>query len=225
MPRRLRTIRVPLNSISHAILDRYKNREGKSLFPFTTQQDYNEDIKEVFKRAGLDRMVTILNPTTRRQEQKKLYEVASSHMARRTFVGNLYLETKDKGLVATLSGHDPNSDAFNRYWAPNEEVRQEMMEKLERVTDKKPVEPNTTKQAFTPVHPGSILKRQLESHGYNTKDLSMLIGSTPEALESIIAEQKAMTDNIAQGLEMVLGVSAGMWMNLQRAYDQAIKSE
>lgn len=142
-----RTIRVPLNSISHAILDRYKNREGKSLFPFTTQQDYNEDIKEVFKRAGLDRMVTILNPTTRRQEQKKLYEVASSHMARRTFVGNLYLETKDKGLVATLSGHDPNSDAFNRYWAPNEEVRQEMMEKLERVTEK-PVEPNTTKQAF-----------------------------------------------------------------------------
>lgn len=103
-------------------------------------------------------MVTILNPTTRRQEQKKLYEVASSHMACRTFVGNLYLETKDKGLVATLSGHDPNSDAFNRYWAPNEEVRQEMMEKLERVTDKKPVEPNTTKQAFTPVHPGSILK-------------------------------------------------------------------
>lgn len=99
------------------------------------------------------------------------------------------------------------------------------MEKLERVTDKKPVEPNTTKQAFTPVHPGSILKRQLESHGYNTRDLSMLIGSTPEALESIIAEQKAMTDNIAQGLEMVLGVSAGMWMNLQRAYDQAIKSE
>lgn len=220
-----RTIRVPLNSISHAILDRYKNREGKSLFPFTTQQDYNEDIKEVFKRAGLDRTVTILNPTTRRQEQKKLYEVASSHMARRTFVGNLYLETKDKGLVATLSSHDPNSDAFNRYWAPNEEVRQEMMEKLERVTDKKHMETNTTKPTFTPVHPGSILKRQLESHGYNTKDLSMLIGSTPETLEGIIAEQKTMTDNIAQGLEMVLGVSAGMWMNLQRAYDQTIKSE
>jgi addiction module HigA family antidote len=47
----------------------------------------------------------------------------------------------------------------------------------------------------------------------------------PEALEGIISEQKAMTDNIAQRLEMILGVSAGMWMNLQRAYDQAIKSE
>ena len=46
-------------------------------------------------------MVTILNPTTRRQEQKKLYEVASSHMARRTFVGNLYLETKDEERILT----------------------------------------------------------------------------------------------------------------------------
>lgn len=218
-----RTIRVPLNSISRGILDKYKHREGKKLFPFTAQQDYNEDIKEVFKRAGLDRMVTILNPTTRRQEQKNLYEVASSHMARRTFVGNLYLETKDKGLVATLSGHDPNSDAFNRYWAPNEEVRLEMIEKLERVKEKTPM-PNATRQQNNvhPVHPGSILRRQIEAHGYNTRDLAMLIGSTKELLDGIVAEQEALTMDIAQGLEMVLGVSAAMWMNLQKAYDQAM---
>lgn len=110
-----RTIRVPLNSISRAILDKYDWWKGETLFPFTHQQDYNEDIKKVFKRAGLDRMVTILNPTTRKQEQRHLYEVASSHMARRTFVGNLYLETKDKGMVATLSGHNSNSKAFDRY--------------------------------------------------------------------------------------------------------------
>lgn len=217
-----RTIRVPLNSISRAILAKYKNHKnikGNSIFPFTTQQDYNEDIKEVFKYAGLDRMVTILNPTTRRQEQKKLYEVASSHMARRTFVGNLYLETKDKGLVATLSGHDPNSDAFNRYWAPNEEVRLEMIEKLERVTEKKQ---DKTEPSAKPVHPGIILKRQLDAHGYNTKDLALLIGSTQETLDNIVAEQSGITEQVAQGLEMVLGVSAAMWLNLQKAYDQAV---
>lgn len=215
-----RTIRVPLNSISRAILDKYKshkNIKGNSIFPFTTQQDYNEDIKEVFKYAGLNRMVTILNPTTRRQEQKKLYEVASSHMARRTFVGNLYLETKGKGFVATLSGHDPNSDAFNRYWAPNEEVRLEMIEKLERVTEK---EKDKTEPSVKPVHPGIILKRQLDAHGYNTKDLALLIGSTQETLDKIIAEQIGINKETAQGLEMVLGVSAAMWLNLQKAYDQ-----
>lgn len=64
-----------------------------------------------------------------------------------------------------------------------------MIEKLERVTGKKQVETlPTTKQASTPIHPSSIFKLQLEPHGYNTKDLSMLIGSTPEVLDGIIAE-------------------------------------
>lgn len=73
-----------------------------------------------------------------------------------------------------------------------------------------------------PVHPGSILRRQIETHGYNTRDLAMLIGSTKELLDGIVAEQEALTMDIAQGLEMVLGVSAAMWMNLQKAYDQAM---
>lgn len=128
------------------------------------------------------------------------------------FVGNLYLETKDKGLVATLSGHDPNSDAFNRYWAPNEELRLEMIEKLERVTEKKQekVEQPTAKPSIKPVHPGIILKRLLDAHDYNTKDLALLIGSTQDTLDNIIAEKSNITADVAQGLEMVFGVSAAM---------------
>ena len=78
------------------------------------------------------------------------------------------------------------------------------------------------KNMVHPVHPGSILRRQIEAHGYNTRDLAMLIGSTKELLDGIVAEQEALTMDIAQGLEMVLGVSAAMWMNLQKAYDQAM---
>ena len=52
-----------------------------------------------------------------------------------------------------------------------------------------------------PVHPGSILRRQIEAHGYNTRDLAMLIGSTKELLDGIVAEQEALTMDIAQGLE------------------------
>lgn len=72
-----------------------------------------------------------------------------------------------------------------------------------------------------PVYPGSILRRQIEAHGYNTRDLAMLMGSTKELLDGIVAEQETLTI-IAQGLEMVLGVSAAMWMNLQKVYDQAM---
>ena len=72
-----------------------------------------------------------------------------------------------------------------------------------------------------PVYPGSILRRQIEAHGYNTRDLAMLMGSTKELLDGIVAEQETLTI-IAQGLEMVFGVSAAMWMNLQKVYDQAM---
>lgn len=78
------------------------------------------------------------------------------------------------------------------------------------------------KNMVHPVHPGSILRRQIEAHGYNTRDLAMLISSTKELLDGIVAEQEALTMDIAQGLEMVLGVSVAMWMNLQKAYDQAM---
>ena len=89
------TLRVPLNSIAKGILEKYQNHKGPSLFPFGFQQDYNEDLKVIFKKAGVDRMVTILNPTTRKQEHLPICDVAASHMARRTFIGNMYKKVKD----------------------------------------------------------------------------------------------------------------------------------
>lgn len=48
----------------------------------------------------------------------------------------------------------------------------------------------------------------------------MLIGCSKEALEAIIAERSTVTEEIAKELEMVLGISAVMWLNLQKAYDE-----
>ncbi len=53
----------------------------------------------------------------------------------------------------------------------------------------------------------------------------MLIGCSKEALDAIIAEQSSVTVEIAKGLEMVLGISATMWMNLQKAYDEAVNTK
>jgi len=47
--------------------------------------------------------------------KKPLYEVASSHMARRTFIGNIYKKVIDPNLVGALSGHKEGSKAFSRY--------------------------------------------------------------------------------------------------------------
>ena len=125
------TVRVPLNSIAKEILDKYSDFEGNTLFPFTYEQKYNEDIKEAFRIARLTRPVTILDPLTRESIVKPLNEVASSHLARRCFVGNLYKKVKDPNLVGALSGHKEGSRAFARYRDIDEQDRIELVKMLE----------------------------------------------------------------------------------------------
>ncbi|KAA6319825.1 hypothetical protein EZS27_030325 [termite gut metagenome] len=125
------TIRVPLNDKARAILEKYKDCEGNSLLPFTYEQRYNEAIKEAFKLAGIDRMVTILDPLTNDEVKKPLYEVASSHMARRTFIGNIYKKVKDPNLVGALSGHKEGSKAFSRYREIDEDMKKELVSMLD----------------------------------------------------------------------------------------------
>jgi hypothetical protein len=119
-----------LNKIGISILEKYKDYKGPSLFPFHFQQDYNEDLKVIFKKAGVDRMVTILNPTTRKEEHVPICEVVASHMARRTFIGNMYKKVKDKSMVGMLSGHKSDSKAFDRYWTPDDDTRQSLVDLL-----------------------------------------------------------------------------------------------
>ncbi len=125
------TVRVPLNAIAREILAKYADYAGPSLFPLMAEQQYNKAIKRIFLAAGLKRRVTILNPLTREAEQRQIWEVASSHMARRTFVGNLYKQVKDPNLVGALSGHKEGSKAFARYRDIDEEMKTDLVKLLE----------------------------------------------------------------------------------------------
>ena len=124
------TVRVPLNEKAKEILERYKDHEGK-LLPFISEQKYNEAIKKIFKLSGVDRIVTILDPLTRDEVKKPLYEVASSHLARRTFIGNIYKKVKDPNLVSALSGHKEGSKAFRRYRDIDEEMKKDLVKLLD----------------------------------------------------------------------------------------------
>lgn len=126
-----RTIVVPLNSKAKEILNKYKDIEGEKLLPFISEQKYNDCIKDMFKIAGLDRVVTVLNPTTRISEQKPLYEIASSHLARRTFIGNLYKQVQDPSLIGALSGHVEGSRAFARYREIDVEMKRDLVDLLD----------------------------------------------------------------------------------------------
>ncbi len=125
------TVRVPLNSVARTILERYQDTPGNKLLPCIADQNYNYAIKEIFTIAGLTRPVTVLNPTTRQEEKRPLNEVASSHLARRCFIGNLYKQVKDPNLIGKLSGHTEGSKAFARYRDIDEDMRKELVTMLE----------------------------------------------------------------------------------------------
>ena len=124
------TVRVPLNDTALEIVERYADSPGDNLLPFISEQKYNVAIKRIFKAAGLKRLVTVINPTTREEEKRVLYEIASSHLARRTFVGNLYKQVKGPNLVGALSGHKEGSRAFARYRAIDDEMKKELVNLL-----------------------------------------------------------------------------------------------
>lgn len=75
-------------------------------------------------------MVVVFNPVTRKEEQKPLCDVVSTHMARRTFIGLLYKQVKDPNLIASMSGHAQNSTAFARYRAIDDEIKNEIISLL-----------------------------------------------------------------------------------------------
>ena len=125
------TIRVPLNQTAREILEKYKDLEGPQLLPFISEQKYRLAIKDMIRLAGIDRPVTILNPTTGKPETRPLYEIASSHLARRTFIGNLYKQVKDPNLIGSLSGHAEGSRAFARYRTIDEDMKQELVKLLD----------------------------------------------------------------------------------------------
>jgi integrase len=124
---RAQTVRVPLSDTAKEIIDRYHDQHRESLLPFISSQKYNDNIKEALKKSGLDRMVTIIDQRTRQEVQKPIYEVASSHMARRSFIGNIYKKVKDPNLVGALSGHKEGSKAFARYRDIDEDMKKELI--------------------------------------------------------------------------------------------------
>ena len=81
---------------------------------------YNKMIKRILKYVGIDRKVRTLNPKTRQDEARPLWEVATSHTARKTFIGNLYKQVKD-----------PNSRAFARYRKIDDEMKKELVNLLD----------------------------------------------------------------------------------------------
>lgn len=126
-----RRVLVPLNAVARAILEKYDGACGEMLLPFCTVHQYNSSIKRILRLSGVDRQVTVLDPLTRKERQVPIYVVASSHMARRSFINNLYGRVKDSELVASLTGHVEGSQSFFRYREIGTDIKRDLVALLE----------------------------------------------------------------------------------------------
>ena len=106
-----------------------KDRAGR-LFPFISAQKYNDAIKAIFTQAGITRSVVVRNPKTGESETRPINEVASSHLARRTFIGNAYFIVKDPNIIGKMSGHVEGSRAFTRYRNIEDETLQDVINQI-----------------------------------------------------------------------------------------------
>ncbi|MFV0377286.1 MAG: site-specific integrase [Mangrovibacterium sp.] len=125
-----RVVRVPLTEKAKTILSRYDLPNG-DLFPYISDQRYNEYIRDVFALVKLTRMVTVPDPKTRANIQKPLNELASSHMARRTFINSLYGKGVKNEIIGSMSGHADGSKAFSRYYNINVKDQQAAVNLIE----------------------------------------------------------------------------------------------
>lgn len=120
--------RVPLSEKALQLIEKYRGADPNGrLFPFISETNYNECIKEIVKLSGIDRNVVITNPVTGKEESVPIYEKASSHMARRTFIGAAYKVVKDPNIVGKMSGHVEGSRAFARYRDIDDDVLKEVI--------------------------------------------------------------------------------------------------
>ena len=67
---------------------------------------------------------------TGEMEMRPINELASSHLARRTFVGIAYKQVSDPNIIGKMSGHVEGSKAFVRYRDIDDEMLKSVIDKI-----------------------------------------------------------------------------------------------
>jgi addiction module HigA family antidote len=76
-----------------------------------------------------------------------------------------------------------------------------------------------------PVHPGEVLKEELEAINMNANTLAGRLDVPANRITSILKEQRGITADTALRLSRFFGTTAEFWLNLQMAYELKVAQE
>ncbi len=75
------------------------------------------------------------------------------------------------------------------------------------------------------VHPGEVLKGELEEFGITPTELARQVAVPPNRVSQIIAGKRSITGDTALRLGHWFGVEPQFWMNLQTQHDLAVAAQ
>ena len=92
-------------------------------------------------------------------------------------------------------------------------------------TTLKGVDPNMIANNLNPsqpIHPGEIIKDEIEYRGISQKELAAEIGIPASVLNAVLNGKRTVTTEYALLLEAALGIDADIWLRIQADYNKQI---
>ena len=71
----------------------------------------------------------------------------------------------------------------------------------------------------TPIHPGEMIKDELQARGISQKKFAELIGVSHTVLNEVLNGKRPVTTEYALKIEAATGIPAYIWVNMQTAYN------
>ena len=76
-----------------------------------------------------------------------------------------------------------------------------------------------------PIHPGELLKDEIEYRGISQKELAKRMGVSYTVLNEVLNGKRAITTEYALLIEAALGIEAAMWVRIQADYNLQIAKQ
>ncbi len=75
------------------------------------------------------------------------------------------------------------------------------------------------RNGMRPIHPGEILKDELDERGLSANALSKALGVPANRITAILRGQRSVTADTALRLARVFGTTPQFWLNMQQSYE------
>ena len=78
---------------------------------------------------------------------------------------------------------------------------------------------NETPAPFMAVHPGMMIKPELDERGISQKEFAKMLGTQPSHLSEVLNGKRALTTELAVKIENAIGLPAKILLSAQTQYE------